>query len=58
MDDFYMPHWSKYQGEDISDVPRNYLEFLLEQEWIDKHPKLVEAIDYQLIVRDRSHITF
>lgn len=58
MIDFTMPHWSKYKGQDIGDVPRSYLEFLLEQGWIDKHPKLIEAIEDNLSIRDRSHITF
>ena len=58
MIEYTMPHWSKYRGEDISDVPRSYLGFLLEQDWIDNHPELVEAIDDNLAIRDRSHITF
>lgn len=58
MDDFYMPHWSKYAGDDIADVPRDYLDFLLERSWIDKHPDLVEAIEDQVAIRDRSHMTF
>ena len=58
MIEYIMPYWSKYAGEDISDVPRDYLDFLLEQDWIDKHPDLVEAIEDQFGIRDRSHITF
>lgn len=58
MIDYIMPHWSKYAGEDISDVPRKYLDFLLEQDWIDKHPDLIEAAEDQFAIRDRSHITF
>lgn len=53
-----MPHWSKYAGEDISDVPRSYLNFLLEIPWIGNHPDLLEAIEDQFAIRDRSHITF
>ena len=58
MIDYYMPHWSKYAGDEISDIKRSYLEFLLEQDWIDKHPDLLEAIEDQLAIRDRSHLTF
>lgn len=61
MPDYLMPHWSKYNGEDISDVPRNYLEWL--QEWIEDKDdwddnELVEAIENELAMRDRSHIDF
>ena len=58
MIEYIMPHWSKYSGEDISDVPRSYLEFLLEMDWIDSHPELLEAIEDNLSIRDRSHLTF
>jgi len=58
MIEYTMPHWSVHRGENIADVPRDYLEFLLEQDWIDKHPNLVEAIEDQFAIRDRSHITF
>ena len=58
MIEYTMPHWSKHSGKDISDVPRNYLDFLLEQDWIDNHPDLVDAIEDQFAIRDRSHITF
>lgn len=58
MIDYTMPHWSKYSGDQICDVPRSYLNFLLEMSWIDKHPDLIEAIEDQFAIRDRSHITF
>lgn len=58
MENFVIPHWSKYKGKAIGDVPRSYLEFLLEQSWINKHPELEEAIEEDLEIRDRSHITF
>jgi len=56
--DFIMPEWSKYRGESIDDVPRHYLEWLQEQDWIDKHPELSEEIEDQLAMRDRSYVTF
>jgi len=55
--EYYMP-WGKYRGENIDNVPRSYLEYLLEQEWIDKHPKLEDAIEEQLEIRNRSHLEF
>jgi len=57
--EFYMP-WGKYQGTNIDDVPRSYLTWLLEQDWIyeDKHKELIEAIEEQLAIRDRSYISF
>ena len=58
MPDFIMPHWSKHAGDDISIVPRDYLEWLQEQEWIAKHKELLDAIDEDLEQRDRSHVTF
>lgn len=58
--DYVMPEWSKYHGESIDNVPRSYLEFLLEQKWIEetRHQELCQAIEDQLAIRDRSHITF
>jgi len=57
--EYYMP-WGKYRGENIDNVPRHYLEWLLEQEWIGdkKNESFVEAIEAQLAMRDRSHISF
>jgi uncharacterized protein (DUF3820 family) len=57
MIEYAMP-WGKYQGEQIQDVPRRYLNWLLEQDWIDEHEELVEAIEDQLAVRDRSYSKF
>ncbi len=58
MPNYIMPHWSKYQGRDISVVPRRHLEWLQEQTWIDKHPSLIEAIEEELQQRDRSYDDF
>jgi hypothetical protein len=52
-EDFYMPQWSYYRGQEVSVVPRNYLEGLLAQEWIDHFPGLCEAIETELVIRDR-----
>jgi len=63
----YTIKFGKYAGEDISNVPRRYLNWLLEELeeedsfWIlsDKDKaELTEAIEEQLQIRDRSHITF
>ena len=61
MPDYIMPHWSKHSGEDISDVPRRYLEWLLEwiedkDNWTDT--EFVDAIEEELAMRDRSYIDF
>jgi len=63
----YTIKFGKYAGEDISNVPRKYLNWLLEELeeedsfWIlsDKDKtELTEAIEEQLQIRDRSHIDF
>ena len=61
MPDYTMPYWSKHAGEDISDVPRKYLEWLLE--WIEDldnwdDTELYEAAEEELAMRDRSYIDF
>ena len=58
-EDYVMP-WGKYVGESIDDVPRSYLEWLLEQKWMEesKHSELCTVIEEQFAMRDRSHITF
>ena len=59
MNEYYMP-FGKHSGESLDNIPRSYLEWLLEQEWMYKKDKenLLEAIEEQLQMRDRSHITF
>lgn len=58
LNDFVMP-WGKYKGDKIQDVPRKYLEYIIE--WIeengleDDNEDLLEAIEYTKKVRDRSH---
>ena len=58
-DDFYIS-FGKYSGESLDDIPRNYLEWLLEQDFMYKKDKenLLEAIEAQLSMRDRSHVIF
>ena len=43
--EYYMP-WGKYKGESIDDVPRSYLNWLMEQEWIEeiKNAKLYNMV--------------
>ena len=63
----YTIKFGKYSGEEISNVPRKYLNWLLEElEESDSFfilsdkdkEELTEAIEEQLQIRDRSHITF
>jgi len=63
----YIIKFGKYAGEDISNVPRKYLNWLLEElEEEDSFfilsdkdkEELTEAIEEQLQIRDRSHIDF
>lgn len=58
MEDYIMP-WGKYIGELIDDVPRSYLNWLLEQPWIEekRNEELLAAVEDQCAIRDRSHIT-
>jgi len=61
MIEYTMPHWVRdYAGEDISNVPRKNLESLLEweEENGEPHPDLIEAIEDQLAIRDRSYDNF
>jgi uncharacterized protein (DUF3820 family) len=52
--DYIMP-FGKYKDEPLINIPRSYLKWLLEKEWIDKHKKLKEKIEEQLERRDSSH---
>jgi len=63
----YTIKFGKYSGEDISNVPRKYLNWLLEELededsffiLSDKDKEeLLEAIEEQLQIRDRSYIDF
>ena len=63
----YTIKFGKYSGEDISNVPRKYLNWLLEElEESDSFfilsdkdkEELSEAIEEQLQIRDRSYIDF
>ena len=63
----YTIKFGKYSGEDISNVPRKYLNWLLEElEYEDSFfilsdkdkEELLEAIEEQLQIRDRSYIDF
>ena len=63
----YTIKFGKYSGEEISNVPRKYLNWLLEELededsffiLLDKDKEeLSEAIEEQLQIRDRSYIDF
>jgi len=63
----YIIKFGKYSGEDISNIPRKYLNWLLEElEEKDSFfilsdkdkEELSEAIEEQLQIRDRSYIDF
>ena len=46
--------FGKHEGEDIEDIPSDYLRWLLETEWFDKkHVDMVEPIETELEFRDR-----
>ena len=59
MKDYIMP-FGKYKNESINDIPRSYLNWLLEQDWVyeDKWKKLIEAIEDNITIRDRSYDTY
>ena len=37
--------FGKYVGEYVGDLPDHYVEFLLEQVWIDSWPEVKEALE-------------
>lgn len=56
--DYIMGTWSVHRGESIHDVPRKYLQWCLEQDWLDKKKGLEEAIEETFAIRDRSYDEF
>ena len=52
---FIMP-WGKYKGEEMSEIPDSYLRWCLEQDWIDKWPKVINAMQDELAYRDANNI--
>ena len=48
--------FGKYATQEIELIPSGYLTWLLEQDWMHekKHEELLEAIEYEMAVRDRS----
>uniref|UniRef100_A0A6M3M7U4 Quorum-sensing-regulated virulence factor n=1 Tax=viral metagenome TaxID=1070528 RepID=A0A6M3M7U4_9ZZZZ len=48
--------FGKYATKEIELIPSGYLTWLLEQDWMyeKKHEELLEAIEYEMAVRDRS----
>ena len=58
MREFIMP-FGKHKGEPLTDIPRSYLEWILEQEGgIMDNNDFMDAIEYELAVRDRSYDTY
>lgn len=56
--DIIMP-FGKYQGQQLMNIPRDYLEWLLEQSWFEeKYKKYKKYVEHQLERRDRSYDTF
>ena len=49
--------FGKHKGETIPDIPRSYLNWLLEQDWMydQGKEKLVEQIEADCATRDRSY---
>jgi uncharacterized protein (DUF3820 family) len=51
-DDSIILHFGKFRGKDLEDVPSDYLEWLLRQEWLEeKYSKYVEPIEMELKFR-------
>jgi uncharacterized protein (DUF3820 family) len=45
-------HFGKYKGHLISDIPSNYLSYLLTADWVEeKYPDLLEPINTELAFR-------
>ena len=57
--DYVMP-WGKHKGEKLMDVPRSYIEWVLEQDWAtdNRNIELWDNLEDQLLVRDRSGDTY
>jgi uncharacterized protein (DUF3820 family) len=47
--------FGKNKGKTLEEIPSNYLEWLEEQNWIDEHPDLVEAIGLVLRWRVKNN---
>lgn len=51
--------FGEHKGEQIMDIERSYLNWLLEQEWFEeKFSELHEHVKEHLVRRDRSYDTF
>lgn len=52
--------FGKYQSKQVEEIPSGYLTWLLEQDWMygERNKKLLEAIEYEMAVRDRSDAHF
>lgn len=48
--------FGKYKTWELELIPSGYLAWLLEQDWMyeKRHEELLEAIEYEIAVRDRS----
>ena len=48
--------FGKYRGKELELVPSGYFSWLLEQDWVyqKRNDELLDAIDYEMAVRDRS----
>ena len=55
-EEFILP-FGKHKGEDIGIVPRKYLTWIQEDVDMDDYEGLEDAIDEELAMRDRSHVT-
>ena len=59
-DTSFIMTFGKHKGEDVSSVPRDYLNWLLEQDWFPKHDQEhpYHGIMADLAMRDQSYDTF
>lgn len=53
-------NFGRYKGSEIEEIPSGYLTWLQEQDWMheDNKTELLEAVEYEMEVRDRSDAHF
>lgn len=50
---------SKHRGKSIGELSRKDIEYFMDQEWFEeKYPKVYEAMEEELLVRERSKIDY
>ena len=56
-DGTYVMPFGKYRGKQVADCPRDYLNWLQEQDWMleKRNHELLEAVECECALRDRSY---